>query len=105
MPEFAIVRDEAEHEYFVAVGNIRGETPQEIRETAIDMAVNDVPDIGARYDVVPGYMVGLWDQGSPVHPYHGQGRMLGREMTVRVSVPAGQATWTAPEDPDKVRRG
>lgn len=83
-----------DHEYLVPVGDIRGDTPQDIREAAIDVAVSDVPDAGARYEVVPGYSVGI-----PVKPNlsaRGVGRLIGWAMVVRVSVPRSRASWIAP---------
>jgi hypothetical protein len=105
MPEFAIVRDEPEHEYLVEVGTVRGEDPQAIRSTAIDCAVNDVPDSGARYDVVPGYTVGLTPASVEDLNARGEGRLTARHVLVRITVPADRARWTAPDDPDTVRRG
>lgn len=99
MAEFSVVDlTEASHAYLVRVGNVRGDTPQDIREYAIDLAVNDVPDVTAKYDIEPGYIVGLWDSGMS-REYRGTGRLWGAEMMVRITVPAACASWLAPDAP------
>jgi hypothetical protein len=98
------------HMYLVQVGNVRGDTPQKIRKTAIDLAVNDVPDPGAQYEIVSGYTVTTWDDDltrlrrgpdggltRTLPAAEGTGRLFAAGMTVRVKVPADQARWQAPQ--------
>jgi hypothetical protein len=59
-----------------------------------------VPDVTARYDIVPGYEVALWDNAPRVH--RGDGRLWGADMAVRVTVPASAASWLAPDAPGAV---
>lgn len=100
MPEFDIVRAEEEHSYLVEVGTVRGEDPQAIRTTAIDCAVNDVSDIGAVYDIEPGYTVGLTPASVEDLNARGEGRLTARAVRVRITVPADRARWTAPSGPE-----
>jgi hypothetical protein len=89
-----------EHEYFVEVGTVRGEDPQAIRSMAIDCAVNDVPDIDARYEVVPGYTIGLTPASVEDLAARGAGRLTAWSVRVRITVPAERARWRSPSGPE-----
>jgi hypothetical protein len=85
------------HEYFYEAGDIRGSSPQDIREAAIDLAVGDLPDAGATYEVVPGYTMEVKPPDSGRNS-RGTGRFYAHDVHVRITVPASQARWMAPGD-------
>ena len=85
------------HMYLVRVGNVRGDTPQEIRKTAIDLAVNEVPDPGAQYEIVSGYHVASWDDD--------RSRRRGEKLELSLDpIPTGNRRRYRPQKTSRIGR-